>query len=204
MNSENRGYRMKFILLALTLFLTDYAVAQPAPEDEAVKAISEMPEDFVIGLEDVLTVNVWKEPELSVSKIAVRPDGKIRLPLIGDIEADGLTPEQLENAVAEKFKEYVASPVVSVVVEQIKSLTVSIQGEVTTPGIYSLGSPITVLELLARAGGLTEWADTKNIAIIRTEGGKSKYYKFNYKDVSKGKNLQQNIVLQKGDIIIVP
>jgi polysaccharide export outer membrane protein len=195
---------MKFLLIVLTLFLPGYAVAQPAPKDKPIKEIAETPEDFVIGLEDVLTVDVWKEPDLSVKDITVRPDGKISLPLIGEIKADGLTPEQLEDAITEKLKEYVASPLVSVVVEDINSLTVSIQGEVVKPGVYALGSPITVLELLARAGGLSEWADEKNIAIIRTEGGKSKYFKFNYKDVSKGKNLQQNIILQKGDIIIVP
>jgi len=194
---------MKFILIALTLFLTDYAVAQPAP-DEPVKEISEIPEDFIIGLEDVLTVNVWKEPELSVKEITVRPDGKISLPLIGEIKADGLTPRQLDDVLTEKFKEYVAAPMVSVVVLKIASLTVSVQGEVMKPGIYYLGSPMTVLELLARAGGLNEWADEKNIAIIRTEGGKSKYYRFNYKEVSKGRGLQQNIVLKKGDIVIVP
>ena len=195
---------MKFILIALTLFLANYAIAQPAPKDGPIREIAEIPEDFVIGLEDILTVDVWKEPDLSVTEITVRPDGKISLPLIGEIKADGLTPKQLEDAVTEKFKEYVASPMVSVVVKKINSLTVSIQGEVIKPGVYAFGSPITVLELLARAGGLNEWADEKNIAIIRSEGGKSKYYKFNYKEVSKGQRLQQNIVLKKGDIIIVP
>ena len=195
---------MKFILIALTLFLTGYAVAQPASKDGPVKEVSEVPEDFVIGLEDVLSVDVWKEPDLSVKEVTVRPDGKISLPLIGEIKADGLTPKQLEDAITEEFKKYVASPMVSVVVEKINSLTVSVQGEVMKPGIYYLGSPITVLELLARAGGLNEWADEKNIAIIRTEAGKSKYFKFNYKEVSKGQNLKQNIVLKKGDIVIVP
>jgi len=162
------------------------------------------PDDFVIGLEDVLTINVWKEPELSVKEATVRPDGKISLPLIGDIQAYGLTTKQLQDSITRELKDYVEAPTVSVIVARIASLTVSIQGQVAKPGVYYLGSPMTVLELLARAGGLNEWANEKNIAIIRKEEQQTNYFKFNYKDVSKGKNLQQNITLQNGDIVIVP
>lgn len=195
---------MKSILLALSLVLTYCTVAFSGQNPTPAKESLEIPEDFIIGLEDVLAVNVWREPELSVAEVIVRPDGKISLPLVGDVQASGLTTKQLQDSITEGLKEYVAAPTVSVVVTRIASLTVSVQGQVAKPGIYYLGSPMTVLELLARAGGIGEYANKKNIAIIRKVDDRTRYFKFNYKDVSMGKNLQQNILLQNGDIIIVP
>ena len=151
-----------------------------------------------------MTVNVWKEPELSVSGIAVRPDGKISIPLVGDIQASGLTPTQLQEKIRTRLKEFLAAPAVTVVVSRIASLSVSIVGKVGKQGIYYLGSPMTVLELFARAGGFREDAKTKSISIVRVEGGRTVRFPFNYKDVSKGKDLQQNITLKDGDVIIVP
>lgn len=195
---------MKSIMLALVLILVFCPVSLPDQEPVPGEESSEIPEDFIIGLEDILAVNVWREPELSVAEVIVRPDGKISLPLIGDIQAGGLTTKQLQDSITEALKEYVAAPTVSVVVSRIASLTVSVQGQVAKPGIYYLGSPMTVLELLARAGGIGEYANQKNIAVIRKVDDKTRYFKFNYKDVSRGKNLQQNIILQNGDIVIVP
>jgi polysaccharide export outer membrane protein len=160
--------------------------------------------DYVIGLEDGLGVFVWREPDLSVKEVTVRPDGKITLPLINDIQAAGLTADQLQERITEKLKDYIASPTVTVVVTKIVSQKVSIVGEVGQPGVYPLGGPMTVLELLARAGGFREYAKKKGIVIVRQEGGKSIRFKFNYKDVSEGKNLEQNITLKSGDIVIVP
>jgi polysaccharide biosynthesis/export protein len=192
---------MKIFTLALCLILSNYAVVlhgqQKAPA-------AEIPPDYVIGLEDVLAVNVWKEPELSVKEVMVRPDGKVSLPLIGEIQASGLTPKQLQERIVDRMKEFVAAPTVAVVVVKIASRSVSIVGQVAKPGVYYLGSPTTVLELLARAGGLSEYAKSKNISIIRKEGDRTVSYRFNYKDVSKGKNLQQNIALKNGDQIVVP
>ena len=191
---------MKILILALCLVASNIAnglaFQKPAPD--------EIPADYVIGVEDMLAINVWKEPELSVSGITVRPDGKISIPLVGDIKASGLTPTQLQEQIRVRLKEFLAAPTVTVVVSKIASLSVSIVGKVGKQGIYYLGAPMTVLELFARAGGFREDAKTKNISIVREEGGRTVRFPFNYKDVSKGKNLQQNITLKDGDVIIVP
>ena len=195
---------MKFSVMILCLVLATLPSALPGQATDSNQEPPEVSEDFIIGLEDILTIKVWKEPELSAEEVIVRPDGKISLPLVGDILASGLTTKQLQERITEELKNFVATPTVSVVIARIASLTVSVQGQVAKPGVYYLGSPMTVLELLARAGGLSEYADKKNIAIIRKVEGQTKYFKFNYKDVSKGKKLQQNIVLENGDSIIVP
>jgi polysaccharide export outer membrane protein len=161
-------------------------------------------EDYLIGLQDVLSILVWKEPELSVKEIVVRPDGKISLPLINEIQASGLTTRQLREQIAEKLRDFVASPNVSVTVAKSLSQSVSVMGRVGKPGAYLLGAPMTVLDVLARAGGLSEEAKPKEIKIVRTENGRTVQYSFNYKDVIKGKNLQQNITLKNGDIVLVP
>jgi len=173
--------------------------AQPA-EDSA----ADVTKDFVIGSEDALSINVWREPELSVKEVVVRPDGKISIPLVSDIQASGLTAQQLQDKLAEKLKEFVASPVVTVTVIRISSLSVSIVGEVQKPGAYPLVFPMTVLELLARAGGVTLDAKAKKIMIIRKEGEQTLQFPFNYKDVKNGKNLESNIALKNGDVVIVP
>jgi polysaccharide biosynthesis/export protein len=177
---------------------TKTAAPQPAPQASSIS------DDFVIGLEDVLAVNVWKEPELSVKDIVVRPDGKIGLPLVNDIQASGLTPKQLQDDIAAKLKSFVASPVVTVTVTKVTSRSVSVVGEVRNPGVYLIGSPLTALEILAKAGGFTELARTKKIRIIRKEKDKTLQFELNYKDIASGKNLQQNIVLKGGDVVIVP
>jgi polysaccharide biosynthesis/export protein len=191
---------MKYFILAFSLVLLNCANISASQQASA----NPVPDDFVIGLEDVLAINVWKEPDMSVKEVIVRPDGKISLPLIGDIQASGQTPKQLQDRIREKMKEYVASPTVTVVVLKIVSQSVSIVGQVAKPGIYSLGSPTTVLELLAKAGGFREEANTKKISVVRNENGKTSYFPFNYRDVSKGQNLRQNIALKNGDVVIVP
>jgi polysaccharide biosynthesis/export protein len=161
-------------------------------------------EDYVIGTEDVLSINVWKEPELSVNQLVVRPDGKISLPLVNDIQASGQTPKQLQARITEKLKEFVASPNVNVTVIKVLSHSVSVVGQVNKPGLYTLGSPTTVLDILARVGGLTEIAKAKAIKILRNENGKDRTFLFNYNNVIRGKDLQQNIILKNGDKVLVP
>jgi polysaccharide export outer membrane protein len=195
---------MKFFLPAICLALSIPFAAFPSQNPSPAQAPPILPEDYVIGLEDILSINVWKEPELSVKEVVVRPDGKISVPLIGDIQASELTPMQLQSQITERMKQYATTPSVTVVVLRIGSRSVSVVGEVAKPGIYYLGAPMTVLELLARAGGLRLDANQKKISIVRTEGGQTISYQFNYKDVSKGKNLKQNIQLKNGDVIIVP
>jgi len=161
------------------------------------------PPDYVIGPDDVLTVVFWREKDMS-SEVAVRPDGMISLPLLNDVQASGLTPEQLRLQLTEAASKFVTEPTVSVVVKTINSRRVFITGMVSKPGPYPLSGPTTVTQLIAIAGGLHEFADSKNITILRTEGGRQVALRFNYNDVRKRKNLKQNIELKPGDTIIVP
>jgi polysaccharide export outer membrane protein len=161
------------------------------------------PAGYVIGAEDVLTVVVWREKDLS-TEVVVRPDGRITLPLINEVVAAGLTPEQLRDRIVEGLARFVEDPSVTVAVKQINSLKVFITGMVGKPGAYPLTTTTTVLQLISVAGGLHEFADSKKIVVMRTENGEQRALKFNYQDVRKGKNLRQNIELQAGDTVIVP
>jgi len=161
------------------------------------------PADYIIGPEDVLAVLFWREKEMS-SDVVVRPDGMISLPLLNDVHASGLTPDQLRLHLTEAAAKFVTDPTVSIVVKAINSRKVYITGMVGKPGPYPLTGPTTVMQMLATAGGVHEFADTKNITILRTENGRQIALRFNYKDVSRRKNLEQNIELKPGDTIIVP
>jgi len=145
----------------------------------------------------------WREKDLS-TEAQVRPDGKISLPLLNDIEATGLTPDQLRAKIATAASKYVEDPTVTVVVKQINSRKVFITGQVPKPGPYPLGGPTSVLQLIATAGGVNEYADSEHILILRNQDGKQTSIPFNYKDMEKRKNLQQNIELRPGDTVIVP
>jgi polysaccharide export outer membrane protein len=155
--------------------------------------------NYIIGAEDVLTVQVWRDAELS-RQVMVRPDGKITLPLVNEIPAAGETPEQLAGNIAQALNKYLISPQVTVAVQQVNSKKFYIQGEVNKPGPYPLVVPTTVLEGLVNAAGFRDFANEKRITILR---GKETF-KFNYKDVVRGKHLDQNILLQPGDQIYVP
>jgi polysaccharide export outer membrane protein len=150
-----------------------------------------------------LIVNFWREKEMS-AEVVVRPDGKISLPLLNDIQAKGLTPDQLREQLVKSATRFVADANATVVVKEIKSRNVFITGQVTKGGTYPLSGELTILQLIALAGGLLEYADQKNIVLMRQENGGTKYYKFNYKEVVKQKNVQQNLVLKPGDTVIVP
>jgi polysaccharide export outer membrane protein len=162
-----------------------------------------LPPGYVIGPEDVLNVLFWKDKEMT-AEVAVRPDGMISLLLVNDIRAAGLTPDQLREEVTKAAAKYIEDPTVSVVVKQINSRKVYITGQVGKQGAHPLGGPTTVLQMLSVAGGVHEFADTKNILIVRNEGNRPVVHRFNYKDVMRGKNLKQNIELKPGDTIIVP
>jgi polysaccharide biosynthesis/export protein len=157
----------------------------------------------VIGPDDQLAVVYWREKDMSAD-VVVRPDGMISLPLLNDITASGLTPEQLRAAITTNAAKFVEEPTVSVVVKQINSRKVYITGQVGKPGPYPLSGPTTVLQLIATAGGVAEYADKSKIVVIRNEGGKQATFRFNYSDVMKGKNLSQNIELKPGDSVLVP
>ena len=159
--------------------------------------------DYVIGPEDVLTVVVWKETDVS-GDVTVRPDGKISIPLLNDIDAAGLTPDQLRLRITEAAKKYLAEPTVTVVVKTINSRKVFVTGQVAKPGTYPIAGPTTVMQLLALAGGVLEWAAVDRIVVLRTEKGQSLSFPFNYKDVTRRRNLEQNILLKPGDTVVVP
>jgi polysaccharide export outer membrane protein len=161
------------------------------------------PDDYVIGPDDVLTIIFWRDKDMS-NDVVVRPDGKITLPLINDLTAAGLTPDQLRQRVQTESARYIEDPTPSVVVKSINSRKVFITGEVEKPGPYPLTSPTTVLQLIAMSGGLKEFAHPKDIVIMRTEGGKHVTFPFDYAAVAKRAKLQENIFLKPGDTVLVP
>lgn len=179
--------------------------APPAPvrlDDEALRKAVGAPVDpktYVIGAEDILMIRVWREPELS-GPVGVRPDGKISLPLIGDVQAGGVTPEKLAESITDGFSKYVTNPEVMVSVASVNSKKYFISGEVLRPGSYPLVVPTTILEAVAIAGGFREYANKKKILILR---GPKRFY-FNYNEVVRGKDMTQNMLLESGDHIIVP
>ena len=161
-------------------------------------------DSFVIGANDVLAINVWKEPDVSRS-VPVRSDGKISLPLAGEIQASGLTPLKLEQDIASKLQNYISEPEVTVIVQQINSQKFNILGMVSKPGSYSLTNSATVLDAIAAAGGFRDFAKQKSVYVLRhNSNGTESRLPFNYKDVVKGKNPDQNIKLQPNDTIVIP
>jgi polysaccharide export outer membrane protein len=193
------------LLVATIASIAPGALAQTLPTSFApqVPANTAVPADYLIGPEDVLAVLVWREQEMS-GDVPVRPDGMITLPLVGDIRAAGLTPEALKVNIEKAAAALITDPNVTVAIRQINSRKVFITGEVVNPGAYPLTGPRTVMQLIALAGGLTEFADSNNITTLRTENGRPVSYKFRYKDVAKGKALSQNIELQPGDTVVIP
>jgi polysaccharide export outer membrane protein len=177
--------------------------AVPAMSNEDAKKPATADPNYVIGDQDVLDVSVWKEPEVS-RVVPVRPDGKISLPLLNDVQAAGLTPAQLAAEITESLKKYVTSPQVTVIVTTINSQRVYILGEVTRPGAFPMLPGMTVMQALSSAGGFTPFAKMKSIYVLRTENGKKVKYPFNYKQAITGKNSDQDIQLKAGDTIVVP
>jgi polysaccharide biosynthesis/export protein len=159
---------------------------------------------YVIGANDVLSINVWKEPDISRS-VPVRSDGKISLPLVGELQASGDTPLQLEQEISKRLQSYISEPEVTVIVTESKSQKINIMGMVAKPGAYLLTGSTTVLDAIAMAGGFKDFAKQKQIYILRkASDGSEKRIPFNYKEVIKGKNSEQNIRLLAGDTVVVP
>ena len=196
-----------FVLIVLTVPL--WAQVPDARVLGATTSLAESttkPHDgsFVIGDDDLLAINVWKEPDLSRS-IPVRLDGRISLPLVGELQAAGRTPLQLELEITNKLRTYIAEPEVTVMVQEIHSERFNVLGQVMKPGSYSLTAATTVLDAIAAAGGFRDFAKQKAIYILRqSPGGGQSRIAFNYKDVIKGKTPEQNISLEPRDTIVVP
>ena len=205
-SSDARRVLAAVVVLFLLSSQAFYAQNKPASKDTptvttpgapATPVID--PKKYSIGAEDVLLIKVWREAELSGPAV-VRPDGKISMPLVGEIQAAGITPESLSATIAEGLSKYMTRPEVSVAVTAVNSKRYFISGEVNRPGAYPLLIPTTVLEALVNAGGFRDFADTKKIVVLRGAARRP----FNYKEVIKGKKTEQNILLEPGDHIIVP
>jgi polysaccharide export outer membrane protein len=173
-----------------------------AGNGDAKPAATEDP-GYVIGEEDVLSISVWKEPEIT-RVVPVRPDGKISLPLVNDVQAAGLTPMQLAMVITERLRKFITEPQVTVIVTAINSRRIYLVGEVTRAGAFPMLPNMTILQALSSAGGFTQFANLKGIYVLRFENGKQIKMPFNYKEVLKGNRPEQNVVLKPGDTIVVP
>ncbi len=207
MNVRKLPARSLFILWVGALLSTILWAQSPTTvPTQAVDSSLAKPHDdsFVIGNDDLLAINVWKEPDISRS-IPVRSDGKISLPLAGEIQAAGRTPLKLEQDIAARLKNYISEPEVTVIVQQINSQKINVLGMVAKPGSYPLTNSATVLDAIAVAGGFRDFAKKKSIYILRQNAdGTQTRLPFNYNDVIKGQNLSQNVRLQPRDTIVVP
>ena len=176
-------------------------IAKPAAT-KIETAILNNANDYKIGPEDLLDISVWKNPELSRT-VPVRPDGKVSLPLVNDIRAAGLTPTELRQQLIDRLAEFIPAPEVAVIVREVHSMKVAVVGSVKTPGRYELKSAATVLEMIALAQGFTDFAARDRVVVLRQENGETKRIPFNYRKVAAGDE-QANLVVQPGDIIVVP
>ena len=176
---------------------------QDRPNGNGAPIASAVPPDFVIGPEDVLSIVFWQETALS-TEVVVRPDGKISVPLLKDVQAGGYTPEQLTDNLVKAAAKYIAQPNATVIVKQIHSRKVFIIGQVAKPGAFPLTGDMTVLQLISLSGDVLEYSKPKDIVVVRKAEGREQRFKFNYKEVVKGKKIEQNILLKPGDTVIVP
>ena len=184
---------------------TPAASSIPAASSADPSAAKPHDDSFVIGNDDVLAINVWKEPEISSRSVTVRSDGKITLPLAGEVQAAGRTPLKLEQEIASRLQNFISQPEVSVMVQQINSQKFNVLGLVMHPGTFVVANSPTVLDAIALAGGFRDFAKQKSIYVLRQNAdGTETRLPFNYKDVIKGKNLAQNVKIQPRDTIIVP
>lgn len=196
-----------WVLVCLLAPIGGRAQETPRPANAPASATASVPrriepEPFRIGPEDILDVQVWKNTDLS-RVVPVRPDGMISLPLVNDIQAAGLTPVELRQQITQRLSEFIPSPEVSVIVREVHSVKVAVLGNVKMPGHYEVNSPSTVLELIARAQGLTEFADRGRIVVLRQNGTSTARIPFNYRKVSQDSD-QDNFYVRPGDIIVVP
>ena len=217
--TRNCHISFRFVLMATLPILSAAAWGARPPDRQAGSAApaaapakgarsstppASSPREYVIGPEDVLAINVWKEPDIS-RNLPVRPDGRISLPLVGELQASGLTASQLQDVIAKKLKDYISNPQVNVIVQEVRSRSFNIVGKVSKPGSYDLAKPMAVLDAIALAGGFLDFAKVSKIYVLRRmEDGSQRMLPFNYKLVIKGKRLDENIELQSGDTIVVP
>jgi polysaccharide export outer membrane protein len=197
LNQDNQINRMNSINL-----VNLSAWAQSSENQHGTRSV-EIPTNYVIGLGDVLEIFVWRNEQLS-REVVVRPDGKISLPLIQDAQAEGLTVVELRDQITRRLGEHLNHPTVTIIVRQINSYKVSVLGRVVRPGVYPITGNTTLIEAISAAGGFTEWANKRKITVITHQAGEEKKITVNYNKIASGKDPSQNIILKRGDTIIVP
>ncbi len=211
MRSERTKLAAAFLGLLMTLSADAQQAASPASDNQAPPAAQpqappaqKADDQYIIGPADVLAINVWKETEISRS-VPVRSDGRISLPLIGDVQASGRTPRQLQDDISKKLASFISEPDVTVIVQETHSQKINVLGQVGHPGTFLLTDSTTVLDAIALAGGFKDFAKQKQIYVLRQNSdGTQARLPFNYKDVVKGKNVEQNVKLQARDTVVVP
>lgn len=199
MTTSLAGHRFR-LALSISMIVMMLGIAGAAFAQNS--AASQM-EPYLIGLGDILEVSVWKNPELAV-RVPVRPDGRISLPLVGEVEVAGLTPSSVRNLLAVKYQDFITGPGVSVVVAEINSRKIFIMGEVMSSGVYDIVQPTRLMQALAMAGGVTNFAKKDQVVLLRDVAGEQQRTVVSIKDIETGKNLDSNIRLWPGDTIIVP
>ncbi len=204
---RNIASLLTFLILGLGFNFIAVAQGAQTPANEAKNApVAEKnttTDGYQIGPEDVLEISVWKEADLK-KEVLVRPDGGISFPLIGEIHAMGKTEGQLQKEITERLNKFIPDPVVSVSIMKVAGNKIYVIGKVNKPGDYTTGRYVDVLQALSMAGGLTPFAAENSIKVLRKEGGKESVFRFRYSQVKNGENLQQNIQLKGGDVVVVP
>ncbi len=177
----------------------------PLAEGQAAAAALATPDQdkYLLGPEDAIEISVWKEPDLT-KQLVVRPDGKITYPLIGEVQASGRTVKQLQEEILKRLEKFVTDAHVTVILLKAQNYKIYVTGKVNKPGDFVIGKPVNVMQAISMAGGLTPFASPGSIMVLRTEEGKEMVYPFNYKEVAKGQFLEQNRILQPGDVVVVP
>lgn len=201
--------RSSTLVICMLAFVVVVVGKSPAADRKDARAkqiwsAKDSRKDYIIGAGDILEIATWKEADFTRKEVLVRFDGKISFPLLNDVQAEGLTPIELKRVIEKGLKDYVSNPEVTVHVSSPLSKRIYILGEVEKTGEYPLVKHLTVLQAFALAGGFTEWASKKEIILLRNINGKEKLYRINYKNIAKGKDLDQNIKLKADDTIIVP
>ena len=194
---------ISILFLLSLLFCTCLLLFPCAAESQPITSEDIAPADYIIGPNDILGIFVWKEPDLT-QEIIVMPDGRITFPMAGEVMARGKTVMELQYQITEKLSDYLTAPEVTVILRESRSRWIYTIGQVNQPGPYVLEPDTSVLQALSMAGGFAEWADQKQILIVRRQDNKELFFLFNYREYISGKNLEQNILLQPNDTIIVP
>jgi polysaccharide biosynthesis/export protein len=195
-----------FIIISICFCLSGCATQAYSVVDAQAAATEVAPPDqekYLLGPEDVIEVSVWKEPDMT-KQLVVQPDGKVYYPLVGEIRASGKTVKQLQEEISKRLEKFVTDAAVTVILLKTQNYKIFVTGRVNKPGEFLVGRPTTVLQAISMAGGLTPFASPRSIKVVRKVGGQDEVHLFDYKDVSKGHLLGQNIILQPGDVVVVP